>query len=139
MTDDRCPDCDGEVVPFTVPEDLREHAPEEASAASICATCLGVDAADGPEPDGDAELARVLDSFPTGEAGVALALLLGTLPSVALCRESAVALRERAEREGADVALALDRLIVAADAGTLEPAFDLGRRVAQFESLAERS
>ena len=131
-----CPDCEGDLVTFPVPDGLREHAPEGAPAASLCSTCLAVAAASDPAA-GDAAFPRVLDSFPEGEGGAALALLLGTLPSVALRRESAVTLRDRAEREGVDVALALDRLAAAAETGTVDPAFDLGRRVAQFESLAD--
>lgn len=140
-----CPECDAETVTFAVPADLREHAPEGTAAAAICTRCLtvapvddGSSAAGGSMSADGPDLSRVHESFPAGDAGAAFALLLGTLPSVTLRKASALALRDRAEREGADVALAFDRLVDASEAGELEPAFDLARRVGQFESLAER-
>lgn len=132
-----CPDCDAETVDFAVPDDLREHAPEEAAAAALCTNCLTVAPADAAATAADGpDFSRVHESFPPDDAGVAFALLVGTLPSVTLRKASAVALRDRAEREGADVSLAFDRLVEASEGGELDPAFDLGRRVSQFESLA---
>ncbi|MXR41141.1 hypothetical protein GRX01_07295 [Halobaculum sp. WSA2] len=144
-----CPHCDTAVVAFPVPEDLRSHAPEDAAAASICPGCLAVGAVDGdgvadPEADaataGDAapEFDRVHESFPAGEGAVAFALLIGTLPSIALHRESAATLRERAEREGVDTALAFDRLVEAVHEAEIVPEFDLERRVRQLDSLLDR-
>jgi len=144
-----CPHCDTAVVTFHVPEDLRSHAPEEATTASICPGCLVVGAVEGDgvaDPDEDAaaagdaapEFDRVHGSFPDGEGGVAFALLIGTLPSIALHRESASALRERAEREGVDTALAFDRLVEAVHEADIVPEFDLERRVRQLDSLLER-
>lgn len=128
-----CSACETETVRFAVPADLRDHAPEEAPAASICPNCLAVESA--PEGDDEPDFERVHESFPDGDAGVAFALLVGTLPSVALHKASARALRERAEREGADVALAFDRLVEAVHEGRVVPEFDLERRVRQLESL----
>ncbi|WP_435062978.1 DUF6276 family protein [Halobaculum sp. EA56] len=133
-----CPECDGDPVPFAVPADLREHAPESAATASICPNCLAVEPA--PETDAAAgtDFARVHESFPAGDGGVAFALLVGTLPSIALRKGSARALRERAEREGVDVALAFDRLVDATHEAAVVPGFDLERRVRQLDSLLER-
>lgn len=144
-----CPHCDTEVVAFPVPDALRAHAPGRATAASICPRCLAVEAVGETErTDGDGseatggdsapEFDRVHGSFPTGDGGVAFALLIGTLPSIALNKASARALRERAEREGVDTALAFDRLVEAAHEAEIVPEFDLERRVRQLDSLLER-
>ncbi|WP_348612233.1 DUF6276 family protein [Halobaculum rarum] len=143
-----CPRCDTVVVTFPVLEALRAHAPEQAAAASICPHCLAVDAVDGggvADTDEDAatagdaapEFDRVHESFPSGDGGVAFALLIGTLPSIALNKASARALREHAEREGVDTALAFDRLIEAVREAELVPGFDLERRVHQLDSLLD--
>jgi hypothetical protein len=135
---DACPDCDGVLVPFAVPESLRAYAPDESTAATICADCLRVDAADGvrigvaDEGPSNPDFSPVLEAFPDGEGGVALALLVGKLPSLTLEREAVETLRDRAERAGVDVTLTLDRLVAA---GGVDPSFDLQRRVAQMEQL----
>lgn len=130
-----CPDCGADRVRFAVPPALREHAPAEADAAAICPDCLRVsaaDPADAPAPD-DAAFGRVADGVPTGEAGAAFALAVGKLDALALERASVEALLDHAERCGADVLLALDRLAAGADAE--RAAFDVSRRVEQVESL----
>lgn len=139
-----CPHCDTAVVAFVVPDDLRAHAPEPAPAASICPNCLAVEALEVDEAgaavgDDDPDFARVHESFPAGDGGVVFSLLIGTLPSIALNKESARALRERAEREGVDVALAFDRLVEAVRSAKVVPEFDLQRRVRQLDSLLDRS
>ncbi|MFC5279871.1 DUF6276 family protein [Halorubrum rubrum] len=119
-----CPRCSAPVVAFVVPPALRDHAPADETA--ICTRCLGtVPAADaGVEtiPEGPPDLDAVDPAFPDGDAGIALALLCGHLESFALSRPSIEALVERAERNGADVFVFLDRL----DAD--RAAFDLQRR-----------
>jgi hypothetical protein len=123
------PDCPGRLVGFPVPPDLREYAPAGAARAALCARCLRTfpagDADPGPSFD------AVLDSFPDGEAGAALALALGHLDSLALDREAVVACCEHAERAGADVYLTLDRL---AAAGSVDPHFDVDRRKQQLRT-----
>ena len=119
-----CPHCDADVVAFAVPPALREHAP--ADAAAICTRCLRVVAADeagiaGGVPD-DPDFSEVDPAFPSGEAGVALALCCGKLESFALNRASIEALIDHAEVAGADAFAFFDRL----DAP--EAAFDLDRR-----------
>jgi len=125
-----CPECGAETVAFVVPAVLREYAPGDGSVAAICTRCLRTYATD----DGavDPAFGSVAPSFPEGTAGVAFALVLGKLDSLALERDAIVALCEHAEREGADVLLALDRL--AADS-TLDPHFDPDRRRHQLEQL----
>jgi len=114
-----CPHCDADLVSFAVPPALREHAP--ASMTAICTRCLQTFPADEFEAPGD-DLSAVDSAFPSGEAGIALALVCGHLDSFALNRASIEALIEHAERAGADPLAFLDRLD-AADA-----AFDLDRR-----------
>lgn len=145
MADPACPDCGGRLVPFAVPPDLREYAPEGGSHAVICARCLRTrpveagrdDTGSGPGPGPgsgpDPEFAALDDAFPGGTAGVALALACDRLGSLALDRAAIVALCERAEAEGADVLLTLDRL--AAGDGDVDPPFDLDRRRRQLADL----
>lgn len=118
-----CPACDGDLVAFAVPAEIREHAPDDAGTAAICVDCLRT----FPVDDGDAllddpDFAAVHAAFPDGEAGVALALVCGKLESLALNRVAIEDLLAYAEAHGADVHLFLDRL-EAPDA-----AFDVERR-----------
>ncbi|WP_321168966.1 DUF6276 family protein [Halorubrum sp. CBA1125] len=130
-----CPHCDAAVVAFVVPSALREHAP--ASEAAICTRCLrtmAVDEIEGTDaidvaPAESADFAAIDRAFPSGEAGVALALVCGHLESLARNRDSVEALIEHAERKGADVFAFLGRL----DAS--EAAFDLDRRRAALLDL----
>jgi hypothetical protein len=128
-----CPHCTAATIAFAVPPALREHAP--APKMAVCIQCLrtfpvtAVDVADtadgaGVDPDTPAapDFSAVDPAFPTGEAGIALALICGNLESFALNRASIEALVEYAEREGVDVLAVLDRL----DAG--DAAFDWDRR-----------
>ncbi|WP_430504315.1 DUF6276 family protein [Haloparvum sp. PAK95] len=132
-----CPDCGGDVVAFAVPPAIREHAP--ADEAAICVDCLAVhpvtdldvsteETADATIP-ADADFSALDPACPGGRAGVAFALALGKLDSLALNREAITELLEYAETAGADVFLALDRLEApAADV-------DLDRRAAQLREL----
>lgn len=140
-----CPHCGATVVGFTVPSAIREHAP--AAESAICTRCLRtvstveagangtVAGADTDSAAADGSAARAPDfstvdpAFPSGEAGVALALLCGCLESFALNRTSIEVLVEHAERAGADVFTFLNRL----DAS--EAAFDLDRRRAALLDL----
>lgn len=125
-----CPACGSPAVAFVVPADLREHAPADESA--ICSVCLRTFAAsDAPSPE-DADFSTIDESFPGGRGGVAFALALGKLDSLALNRGSIEELCEAAERAGTDVPLALERL---AGAESLDPAFDIERRSQQLASF----
>lgn len=141
----RCPECDAPAVAFTVPPALREHAP--AAESAICSRCLrtvaATDAADSDAADSDAaepdaadpdpvDFSAIHESVPSGRAGVAFALVLGKLDSLALERQSIETLCEVAEREGADVRLALERL---ATADAVDPPFDIERRTSQLASF----
>lgn len=134
-----CPHCDGDLVAFGVPDDLREYA--ESDRMTICSRCLRTAAVedrgdvDGDEPVQDAseaEFSAVHDAFPDGPGGVAFALAVGKLDSLALERAVIEDLLAEAERAGADVWLTFDRL---ATAGALEPHFDVERRAAQLQSF----
>lgn len=124
------PDCGGRTVAFRVPPDLREYAPEGAARATLCARCLRTFPVADADPD--VSFDAVLDTFPDGEAGAALALALGRLDRLALDREAVVACCEHAERAGADVYLTLDRL---AAAGSVVPHFDVDRRKRQLRTF----
>lgn len=129
-----CPECGSEQVAFGVPADLREYLPDERESVAICTRCLTLDPTadvpdDAPEnPDFD----RIGDAFPSGDAGVTMALAVGLLDSLALYREELTALLERVERGGADPLLVLDRLGAEPD---VDPHFDLDRRRTQAEQL----
>lgn len=129
-----CPECGSEQLVLSVPTDLREFLPEERDVVAVCTHCLALD----PDPDAASapgetpDFARISDAFPTGDAGVAMALAVGLLDSLALYRTELAALLERAERGGADPLLVLDRL---GDDSGVEPHFDLDRRRTQVEQL----
>lgn len=125
-----CPVCGEPSVAFDVPSDLREYAPEETERAGICTVCLRTFPVDDPP----ASFRDIVDAFPEGDGGVALALALGKLDSLALKRTAIVALCERAERAGVDPLLAVDRL---AAAGNVEPHFDVDRRRHQLAQVLE--
>ncbi|SFL25451.1 hypothetical protein SAMN04487950_3066 [Halogranum rubrum] len=126
-----CTHCDVETVTFAVPPALRAHAPDESDAASICPQCLRVvSATEGPV---DSSFDALGPSFPHGEAGVAMALLVGLLDSIALNRRAIEDVAAHAERHGADVFLTLDRLA----ATTADPSLDLNRRLVQLHSVLD--
>ena len=135
---DRCPTCDRALTRIAVPDAVRTHAPEAAAVVGSCPRCLRTvplgDAA-GSDP-GDAPLSGPAppDAIPPGEGGAALLLAVGYLDSVALNRPEIQALVDHAERAGADVFLALDRL---AGDDAVDAVVDLGRRRRQLESMLE--
>lgn len=134
-----CPHCDGDLVAFDVPDDLREYA--ESDRMTICSRCLRTapveerEDAHGDEPAQNAaevEFSTVHEDFPDGPGGVAFALAVGKLDSLALNRAVIEELLAAAEHAGVDVWLAFDRL---ATAGALEPHFDVERRTTQLQSF----
>ena len=126
-----CPECGSEQVVFEVPADLREYLPEETEFAALCTHCLTFEPTE-TEPSEPPEFEAVSDAFPDGETGVAMAVAVGLLDSLALYRSEIEALLERVERGGTDPLLVLDRL--ATDSG-VDPAFDVDRRRTQAEQL----
>lgn len=144
-----CAACGGDLVPFAVPDGLGPYTPDEDAAgddsadsgeagdiAALCSYCLRTytasDGSDASHASETADFRSVADYFPRGDGGAATALLLGMLDSLALNRPAIEALAERAEREGVDVLLTLDRIDGDAD---LDPHFDVGRRRAQVEQI----
>jgi hypothetical protein len=125
-----CPNCDAPMVAFEVPEDYRDHAPGASAQAALCPECLTLEPAE--DAPADPGFDRISDAFPTGEAGVPLALAIGLLDSLALNRGAIEALLEAVERAGTDPLLVLDRLHVQ---GGVDPVFDLDRRRHQVQQL----
>jgi hypothetical protein len=131
-----CPACDGDRIAFAVPASLRPYAPDESPRATICTGCLRVSAIDAAGDASDPSGAEVgWEPLPTGEAGVATALLVGLLDSLALRRTEITALVDHAEAAGGDPLSALDRLSGLAATGEVDPYVDLDRRAAQLRSM----
>jgi hypothetical protein len=131
----RCPECDRELTRIAVPAAVREHAPDGAAVVGSCPRCLRTVALDGTtDADADGPLSGPAppEAIPPGEGGAALLLAIGSLDSVALNRAAIGAFVDHAERAGADVFLALDRL--AADE-SVDAFVDLDRRRQQLESM----
>ncbi|MDZ7702355.1 MAG: DUF6276 family protein [Halobacteriales archaeon] len=129
-----CPACEATMVAFVVPEAYRAHSPDGASAVALCPSCLTLAPAQGdaPPPD-DADFSRVLESFPAGEAGAAMALAAGLLvDSLALHRDAVRELFEAVSDAGEDPWLVLERL---AAAGTVQPDADLSKLRHQLDQL----
>jgi hypothetical protein len=126
-----CPECGSEQVTFEVPDDLREYLPEETEFAALCTHCLTLEPAESASEE-PPDFGAVSDAFPGGETGVAMAMAVGLLDSLALYRSEIEALLERVERGGTDPLLVLDRL---ATDSKLDPAFDADRRRTQAEQL----
>ncbi|AKU06472.1 MULTISPECIES: DUF6276 family protein [Haloferax] len=124
-----CPDCDGELAVFAVPEPLESHAPEAALTVGLCAGCLRLHPAETAPTDGDSR--PLADVLPEGDAGASVALLVGMLDSLALNRAGIVDCVEFAERSGIDVHLTLDRL----QREAADPHFDVARRQAQLDAF----
>jgi len=124
------------MVGFTVPERFRADAPDGTSAAAVCPRCLtlvpvGADEA-VPAPDA-ADFSRVIESFPEGEAGAAMALAVGLLvESLVLNKAAITRLFEAVSDAGEDPWLVLERLHVA---GAVQPDVDLARARRQLEQL----
>lgn len=128
-----CPTCSVETVVFAVPSDLREYAPTSADTASLCPHCLRVEAVEDDVGVDNSSFDTVSTSFPRGEAGVSMALLVGLLDSLALNRRDIELLAARAESHGVDVLLTLDRLTV----DVADPHFDIERRLVQLQQILD--
>ncbi len=124
-----CPACGADCVVFSVPGELREYLPAEAPAAALCTDCLTLHPIESVESEPDPDFTRVGKAFPTGEAAVPMAMLLGLLDSLAVYRGEVTALLERVERAGADPFLCIDRL------SDDDRDVDLDRRRHQLEQL----
>lgn len=123
------------MVRFPVADDLRQHLPEDSPGAAICPSCLVLEPDAEPPADPPNFSVAVADPFPDDpEAGVAMAIAIGLLTSLALYRSDIDALFERVEAAGTDPLLALDRL---ATAGSIDSHVDLQGRRQQLEQLLE--
>ena len=127
-----CPNCDGPMLAFAVPESVRPYLPEEPAAAEICRDCLTL--TPGAESPDETDFSKILGEFPTGEAGAIAAALLSRLGSLALNRQEIEALAGLAEEHGVDVLLLVDRI---AASGRIQPHFDIDRRRPQLEQILE--
>ena len=129
-----CPECGEAMVVFAVPADVRDVAPGEGTAA-ICPRCLslvGADERDDAAPP-DPDFSRIVESFPEGEAGAAMAVAVGLLvDSMVLNRETITRLMEAVSDGGADPWLVLERI---AASPTVRPDADVGRARRQLELL----
>jgi hypothetical protein len=125
----QCPDCNGQVATFDVPEDLREHLPKPVPHAGLCTRCLALHPADeGGEPE-----FTDLEAFPDDpDAAISMAIGIGLLDSLALNRGSIETLFRNVAEAGTDPFLALDRL---ATSGAVQPRVDLVARRQQLEQL----
>lgn len=128
-----CPRCGTETLRFPIPADLRGYFPDDRPGIALCPRCFDVSPVDDPPtemPDFQAEISDAFPREPDDAALLACILALADRPT--LHRRDLAALLERAERDGIDVFLALDRL---ARAPGSEPYFDLSRRTRQLEQL----
>ncbi|MFC3957708.1 DUF6276 family protein [Halovivax cerinus] len=123
--------CDVGPIVFAVPDSLRACGPDSAPAASLCPTCLSVEPVSDPPTD-DPDFSRVSDAFPDGRGGVAMALTIGLLDSLAHNRAEIETTLEAAERAGVDPLLVVDRLQTD---DSVDSDIDLERRHAKLESL----
>lgn len=128
-----CMACSAEAIAFGVPSNLAAFAPDGPAAAALCPTCLTLTPVDdAPSPD-QADFSRVIEAFPEGEAGAAMALAVGLLvDSLVLNRDAIEALFEAVSDAGEDPWLVLERLHVA---GSVQPDADLEKARHQLEQL----
>lgn len=127
-----CSACGGDTLAFSLPPDLAAHFPDDRPGATLCVRCLAVEPHDDP-PETLPDFASVSEAFPrNSEHSLTVVCLLALLDSVALYRSEIDALAARAEGEGTDVLLVLDRL---GRDGGIDPHFDLDKRRHQLEQL----
>jgi hypothetical protein len=130
----QCSECRGDVTAFEVPPGLRGFAP--GGAATICTQCLTVAAAkpENAQAASDVRFEDIVESFPSGTAGVRMALVVGLLSSLALNRSKIETLVEDLASEGVDAMLVLEHLD---GESSLQPRVAIGRRRHQLEQLME--
>lgn len=126
-----CPECGTDMVVFSVPTDCREYAPDSAHTVGVCPACLALHPAEASNVPPD--FSRILDGFPDGDAGGAMALALALLSdSVTLNRSEIEALFDFVADAGVDPWLVTER---AAVSPTVAPDEDLERARQQLEQL----
>jgi len=129
-----CTECGRGLLGFTVPEDLRQYLPENASAAAVCLSCLTLQPPtnDLPTPESP-DFTQVSDALTDDpEVAIPMVIAVGLLDSLALNRTKIESLIERVEREGVDPMLVMEEL---ARDPTLNPAIDIVGRRRQLQQL----
>ncbi|ERG89065.1 MAG: hypothetical protein J07HX5_01217 [halophilic archaeon J07HX5] len=136
------PDC-RRCAAATIAIDAGEYAetvPAETTRLVLCTHCLALesaptDGADTPTTAGadhEPAVAQVSEQFPTGEAAVPFALLVGLLENLALNRAAITDLLAAVEHAGVDPLARLEQLTHDPE---IEPAIDLEGRARQLEQL----
>lgn len=127
-----CDGCPGTLHRFSIPPSIREWDAVSMDVATICDRCLRVAPATDPSDTGDAPagIDGVHAAVPGGEAGVAMALLLGWLDSLTLNRAGIEVAITHLESAGVDPLLVIERLL---DDDAVSPAIDLERRLRQLQ------
>lgn len=128
-----CSRCGTETVLFAAGE-YATMLPAKTPTVGLCPQCLKLDPANGLDRPERAppQFERISLRFPTGEAAVPFALLVGLIENLALYRAEITELLEAVERAGVDPLSALGRLD---REPTVEPEADLSRRREQLEQL----
>lgn len=127
-----CPQCGADALAVPLPEAYREFFPDDRPGVAVCTRCLHVGPVDDPPADLP-DFTEVSDALPGNpEHALTVVCVVALLDSIALYRAEIDALTDRAETEGTDVLLVLDRL--GAD-DSLSPHFDLEKRTHQLEQL----
>lgn len=125
-----CPECGARWDPIvvSVPSAIREAAP--ADRVAVCRRCLRLQPTDAEPTSDSSELSDGLPSDTDAVAGIFVAISL--LDALAHNREAIDAVVTHVERSGVDAVLTLQRLV---DEPTIEPYFDLSRRIRQLEEF----
>lgn len=129
----QCPECDGDTLVVTVPDELHGYLPSDPDTAAVCRRCLTTTPHDGPATDDPAAVAVLSDELPSdSETALSMALMVTFCGSLALYRAEIEELVSRIERAGVDPLSALDRLAADPD---LDLAIDVERRRPQLVQL----
>ena len=138
MTGRDCRRCGTACVVFETGKYAR-LVPETPQVVTLCPQCLALEPVVDPDRDYNATadrtapaFERVSERFPSGQAAVPFALLVGLLEHLAVYREEITELLEAVERAGIDPLSALEQLT---HDPTVEPAADLDRRRQQLQQL----
>lgn len=129
----QCPECSGDVLSVSVPDELRGTLPSDPDTAAVCRRCLTTTPLDGPATDDPATVADLSDELPS-DPGTALSVtvFVTLCGSLALYRSEIEELVSRIERAGVDPLSTLDRLAADPD---LDLAIDVERRRPQLVQL----
>lgn len=126
-----CSACAHPTIAFRTPEAVRDHAPGET--VSICTRCLAIEStSETPE---NPEFSAIIDAFPDGKAGAAMALGVGLLVDSLVLNRAAIAdCLAHVNDTGADPWLVMERL---AASGAVQPDADMERARRQLAQLVD--